>query len=58
VNASPVEQALIDALSHRYSDDPKADRAPLNKAYADAMKSVYERFPKDNDVRDALTPNH
>ena len=48
--ASPVEQALIDALSHRYSDDPNGDRAPLDKSYADAMKSVYDRFPGDTDV--------
>lgn len=49
-HASPVEQALIDALAHRYSADPKAERPPLDKAYADAMRGVHQQFPKDNDV--------
>ncbi|MCI0631979.1 MAG: hypothetical protein L0Y44_15145 [Phycisphaerales bacterium] len=48
--ASPVEQDLIDALAKRYSADPKADRAPMNKAYADAMAAVYREYPKDTDV--------
>ncbi len=48
--ASPLEQGLIDALSRRYSRDPKADRAALDGAYADAMLGVARRFPADNDV--------
>jgi tetratricopeptide (TPR) repeat protein len=45
-----MEAALIDALSKRYSSDPKADRTALNQAYADAMEGVQARFPQDADV--------
>lgn len=48
--ASPMEQALIEALATRYSRDEKADRASLDAAYADAMLQVARRFPGDNDV--------
>lgn len=48
--ASPMEQALIGAVSKRYSRDPKADRAALDAAYADAMLDVAKRFPADDDV--------
>jgi tetratricopeptide (TPR) repeat protein len=47
---SPVEQALIGALAKRYSPDPKADRAPLDQAYADAMRAVWKAYPQDADV--------
>jgi len=50
--AAPAkERALIEALEKRYSDDPKADRAALDKAYADAMRSVAARFAKDDTVK-------
>ena len=45
--ASPRERALIEALEKRYAADAKADRAPLDAAYADAMKDVAARFPSD-----------
>jgi Flp pilus assembly protein TadD len=48
--ASPLEQSLIDAASRRYSRDPKADRAALDAAYADAMLDSAKRFPKDDDI--------
>jgi tetratricopeptide (TPR) repeat protein len=48
--ASEREQALIGALAKRYSDDPKADRGALNRAYADAMAAVRQRFPDDQDI--------
>lgn len=48
--ASTREQALIEALATRYSADPKADRAALDKAYADAMDKVAARFPGDDDI--------
>lgn len=48
--ASPMERALIDALSKRYSRDAAADRAALDGAYADAMLDVAARFPADDDV--------
>ncbi len=49
-NASPAEQALIDAMAKRYSPDPEADRAELDKAYANAMEDVYSKYPDDLDV--------
>ncbi|HEY8241991.1 MAG TPA: hypothetical protein VII68_00915 [Casimicrobiaceae bacterium] len=45
--ATPRERALIEALEKRYVADSKADRAPLDAAYADAMKAVAARFPSD-----------
>ena len=47
---TPQEQALIEALARRYSDDPAADRAALDAAYADAMLAVAARFPEDDDI--------
>lgn len=49
-NASPVEQALIGALARRYAADPAADRAPLDRAYAEAMRDVWKAHPRDADV--------
>jgi len=48
-HASPVERNLIEALSHRYADKPQ-DRAPLDQAYADAMRMVWQKYPNDQDV--------
>ncbi len=48
--ASPVEQALIEALSHRYANPPPDDRAPLDLAYANAMRDVWKQYPDDPDV--------
>src|SRR5438477_8727687 len=48
-HASPVERDLIEALSHRYADKPQ-DRAPLDQAYADAMRMVWQNYPNDQDV--------
>jgi tetratricopeptide (TPR) repeat protein len=48
--ASPREQMLIAALSARYSDDAKADRKPLDAAYAAAMQKVAAKFPEDDEV--------
>jgi tetratricopeptide (TPR) repeat protein len=47
--ASPREQALIDALSKRYTGDP-AHRQVNDKAYATAMRDVHRRFPEDLDI--------
>jgi tetratricopeptide (TPR) repeat protein len=49
-HATPVEQALIDALTARYANPAPADRSHLDKAYAAAMKRVHEKFPSDQDV--------
>ncbi len=48
--ASPVERALIDALSKRYANPQPEDRSPLDRAYADAMREVWKKFPKDVDA--------
>ena len=48
--ASPVERALIDALTKRYADPQPADRGPLDRAFADAMRAVWEANPGDADV--------
>ncbi len=47
--ASPREQALIEALSKRYSGDPQ-HRQVNDKAYAGAMRQVHQRFPDDLDI--------
>jgi tetratricopeptide (TPR) repeat protein len=49
-NATEHEQALIEALAERYSDDPGAERAALDEAYAAAMAKVHERFRNDQDI--------
>lgn len=42
------ERALVEALQARYAAEPPADRAPLDAAYADAMKAAAARFPADD----------
>jgi tetratricopeptide (TPR) repeat protein len=49
-SASPVERDLIDALSHRYANPEPENRIPLDQAYADAMRKVWEKNPHDPDV--------
>ena len=49
-NASEIERALIDALGKRYAYPQPEDRAPLDQAYADAMREVWKKFPNDVDV--------
>lgn len=48
--ASARERALIDALARRYASDPKAERAALDAAYAEAMGKVAARYPRDADI--------
>jgi tetratricopeptide (TPR) repeat protein len=51
--ASPVERALIGALAQRYAHPPPTEpekQHALDTAYADAMRQVAKRFPKDPDV--------
>lgn len=49
--ASPVEQALIEALQHRYPEDHAIkDCSVWNQSYADAMEAAYSAFPDDLDV--------
>ncbi|HEY7041810.1 MAG TPA: hypothetical protein VID28_23270 [Methylomirabilota bacterium] len=48
--ADERERALITALARRHSPAPTADRAALDRAYADAMREVTGRFPDDLDA--------
>ena len=52
-SASPVEQALIYALTQRYQSDQVVDEEKLaqwNDEYAAAMLAVHQAFPEDLDV--------
>src|SRR5580765_7739000 len=49
-NASPVEQAYIQAMALRFPADPKADRRQAAEAYHDAMREVSKNFPDDLDA--------
>jgi tetratricopeptide (TPR) repeat protein len=48
--ASPEERDWIDALATRYAPDPKADRAKLDAAFADAMGALWKKYPNDLDA--------
>lgn len=48
--ATDKERAYIEALARRYTADAKAERPPLDRAYADAMRDVVKRFPDDLDA--------
>jgi tetratricopeptide (TPR) repeat protein len=50
-SAPAKDRALIEALAKRYSADPKAERAALDTAFADAMKDVAARFPADDTIQ-------
>jgi tetratricopeptide (TPR) repeat protein len=49
-NTDPIEHALIDALAKRYANPQPEDRSGLDRAYADAMRKVWKKYPKDPDV--------
>jgi len=48
--ASKKEQALIEALSARYSEDLTADVAELNMDYMNAMTKVVKKYPEDANI--------
>jgi tetratricopeptide (TPR) repeat protein len=49
--ATALERALIEALPARYPQRTPIDaQEPWNDAFADKMREVYRRFPKDLDV--------
>lgn len=48
--ATPIERALIGAAGKRYASPAPADRKDLDQAYADAMRRVWKKYPKDADV--------
>ncbi|MGJ9419067.1 hypothetical protein ACHAC9_15040 [Massilia sp. CMS3.1] len=49
--ATPAEQALIRAVSRRYSAAPGAERAALDKAYADAMTEAAHAHPNNDTIQ-------
>jgi tetratricopeptide (TPR) repeat protein len=49
--ATPPEQALIRAVARRYQPAPPADRAPHDKAYADAMAEAARAFPANDTIQ-------
>jgi len=44
------ERAYIEALAERYTNDPSADRADFDRAYAEAMRHLAARYPDDLDA--------
>lgn len=48
--ASEFERALINALATRYAYPQPEDRAPLDQAYADAMRKVWQTHRRNADV--------
>jgi tetratricopeptide (TPR) repeat protein len=48
--ATPEERALTAAMLKRYSPDPKADRAALDAAYADAMLASAKTYPANDTI--------
>ena len=48
--ASRREQNYIEALATRYSGTDKPDRPSLDLAYADAMRKLSRKYPKDLDA--------
>lgn len=49
--ASEKEQALIDAMMHRYARRAPADRSALDKAYAEAMRVVADQYADDDNIQ-------
>jgi tetratricopeptide (TPR) repeat protein len=49
-NAPDYEKAFVDALTTRYSKDPKVDRQQLGMQYREAMRQVRSRYPDDLDA--------
>lgn len=49
-NKSPLEADLITALESRYEWPAPADRSHLDRAYAEAMRVVYDRHGEDPDI--------
>ncbi len=49
-DSAPVERALIKALVLRYPDPSPRDSHKSDKAYASAMRKVWQKYPNDPDV--------
>lgn len=48
--ASPTERGLIEALGARYANPAPADRKPLDEAYAQAMRKLWNANKSDADI--------
>ncbi|HEX9158695.1 MAG TPA: hypothetical protein VF835_00585 [Rhizomicrobium sp.] len=48
--ASPEEVAWIEAVATRYAANPPPDRAPLDAAFAHAMRRLWTNYPQDRDA--------
>ncbi len=49
-SATPVERDLIEAQARRYANPPPEDRALLDQAYSEAMRTLWQKYPDDADV--------
>ncbi|HYA17360.1 MAG TPA: hypothetical protein VEF06_07835 [Bryobacteraceae bacterium] len=50
-HSTPVEADLIEAMSHRYVENFDPDkRLDQDKAYAEAMRKLHEKYPQDQDI--------
>ncbi len=49
-NASPSEQAYIEAMAKRFPADPKADLRRAAEDYRDAMREAANKYPDDLDA--------
>ncbi|RJE24513.1 hypothetical protein PHISCL_03151 [Aspergillus sclerotialis] len=50
-NATPIERGLIKAIKARFPVNHRIqDYAPVDKAYAESMKGLYEKYSTDLDV--------
>lgn len=49
-SATEADRALIDAVHVRYDDATYPDRETRDRAYLDAARSLYQRYPGDPDV--------
>jgi tetratricopeptide (TPR) repeat protein len=49
--ATPYERDMIQAMATRYGPEPVASRAPLDSAYAKAMKTVAKKYPDDPEAQ-------
>ena len=50
-SSTPKEQALIEALAARYSEDLTKDVAELNMSYMKAMTNVMKKYPEDANIQ-------
>ena len=49
--ATPYERDMIQAMARRYGPEPVASRAPLDSAYAKAMKAVAKKYRDDPEAQ-------